>query len=322
MLIVTAGSINELFGAACAGVVAEGSRVAPRGMTTVEVLGAHLCLTDPRRRLVDLPPVRVPNPAFAVAEALWILSGSDEPWIFQYNERLLQYADNGRLQGAYGPRLRRWRGTVDQLAAVRGLLIEDPDSRRATVQLFDPAHDFSGYKDVPCTLGYRFYLREGRLHMHTTMRSQDLWLGFCYDAFTATLLQELLAGWLGVQIGEYHHHVDSLHLYGRNVEAAMRLSADVPASEAMPPVAVSWDDVDALLSRVIGGESVPSRGWEEMSAVMRSYRTWKAGDRVKARRVAGDAAPGLLTAALCRWYDRLASHAAEPQPLLGGGEGR
>jgi len=27
---------------------------------------------------------------------------------------------------------------------------------------------------VLCTLGYRFFLREDRLHMHTTMRSQDL----------------------------------------------------------------------------------------------------------------------------------------------------
>ncbi len=54
--------------------------------------------------------------------------------------------------------------------------------------------------------------------MHTTMRSQDLWLGFPYDIFTATLIQELLAGWLEVGVGEYHHHVDSLHLY----EAAQR----------------------------------------------------------------------------------------------------
>jgi hypothetical protein len=57
------------------------------------------------------------------------------------------------------------------------------------------------HKDMPCTLGYRFYLREGRLHVHTTMRSQDLWLGFCYALFAATVLQELLAGWLGVGVG-------------------------------------------------------------------------------------------------------------------------
>jgi len=36
----------------------------------VEVPGASLCLTDHRRRLVDVPPVRMLNPAFAAAEAV------------------------------------------------------------------------------------------------------------------------------------------------------------------------------------------------------------------------------------------------------------
>jgi hypothetical protein len=44
--------------------------------------------------------------------------------------------------------------------------------------------------------------------MHTTMRSQHLWLGLPYDIFATTLLQELLAGWLGVEMGKYHHFVD------------------------------------------------------------------------------------------------------------------
>jgi len=32
--------------------------------------------------VVPLPPARVINPAFAVAEAMWILSGSDDQWIY------------------------------------------------------------------------------------------------------------------------------------------------------------------------------------------------------------------------------------------------
>jgi hypothetical protein len=36
--------------------------------------------------------------------------------------------------------------------------------------------------------------------MHTTIRSQHLWLGLPYDIFATTLLQELLAGWLGVEM--------------------------------------------------------------------------------------------------------------------------
>jgi thymidylate synthase len=141
MLTVTAGSASELFGKACRAVLASGKPATPRGLPTVEVLGATLILTDPRRRLVDVPPARLINPAFAAAETAWILSGSDAPWIYDYNERLAKYADDGQLMGAYGPRLRRWHGTTDQLGQVLETLSGDPGSRRAVIQLYDPETD-------------------------------------------------------------------------------------------------------------------------------------------------------------------------------------
>lgn len=304
MLVLSADSANDLFVAACSAVLDTGARVAPRGIPTREVLGAHLRLTNPRRRLVDVPPVRVLNPAFAVAEAVWILSGSDDPWIYEYNGALGQFADDGILMGAYGPRMRGWGGCVDQLDQVRQLLMADPDSRRAIIQLFDPGRDFRGHRDVPCTLGYRFYLRAGSLHMHTSMRSQDLWLGFGYDLFTATLLQELLAGWLGVSVGEYHHHVDSLHLYDTVLDDAARLPTAVAPSPVIAAPACEWATFDATLRQLTTEPGDVSAGWGEYAAVMRSYRTWKTGDRAEARRLAATAS-GLLARALDDWYDRL-----------------
>jgi thymidylate synthase len=275
-------------------------------MATVEVLGAHLCLTEPRRRFVDVPPVRVLNPAFAVAETLWILSGSDDPWIFEFNGRLARYADDGLLRGAYGPRMRAWRGEVDQLDRVRTLLSRDPDSRQAVIQLFDPGRDWNGYRDVPCTLGYRFFIRDRRLHMHTTMRSQDLWLGFPYDVFAATLLQELLAGWLGVDLGAYHHHVDSLHLYEKDVVAARALPVDAPHTRPMDPTGMPWSDMPELLRTVIDGEPATGleRPWDEFATVLASYRAWKRGDLPRACAIA-QSVDGELSAALTRWYDHL-----------------
>lgn len=306
MITLTGDSANELFVAACQAVRRDGVTVSPRGMETTEVLGAHLCLTNPRSRFVDLPPARVLNPAFAVAETLWILSGSDDPWIFQYNRALTRYADDGRLQGAYGPRMRRWRGRIDQLDQVRRLLARDPDSRQGVIQLFDPEHDTRGHRDVPCTLGYRFFVRGGRLHMHTTMRSQDLWLGFPYDIFAATLLQELLAGWLGVGLGEYHHHIDSLHLYEKHAQTVASLPAEPMASSPMPSIGVEWDHLSGLLSDVIAGCAPLNAGemWTAFAAVMASYRAWTENDREQARANAA-ATPGELGRALERWYDHL-----------------
>ncbi len=307
MIVLEASSATELFHAAAGSVLACGEDSSPRGMPTREVLGAHLILSNPRNRLVHLPPARVLNPAFAVAEAMWIISGSDAPWIHDYNRNLINYTDNGVLHGAYGPRLRCWHGAVDQLDRVRQLLLTDPDSRRAVVQLFDPARDHDGNKDVPCTLGFRFFLRSGRLHMHTTMRSQDLWLGFPYDIFTFTLIQELMAGWLGAEVGLYQHSVDSLHLYDAHREAAADLPHPGP-STGMDPIAVAASDLSITLGRVIAGNTIPlpEPAWNTFAAVMASYRVWRGGDRHEARLLA-QSVSGVLGESLVAWYDQLAA---------------
>lgn len=316
MIVLRQSSANDLFADACRLVSRRGRPVNPRGLATREVLGVHLCLTNPRRRLVDVPPVRVLNPAFAVAEAVWILSGSDDPWIFDYNRVLRRYADGGWLRGAYGPRLRRWGDEVDQLDRVRRLLLRDPDSRQAVVQLFDPGRDWVGHRDVPCTVGYRFFIRSGRLQTHTTMRSQDLWLGFPYDVFTATILQELMAGWLGVELGEYHHHVDSLHLYEDDRSRATQLSAQPAPSPEMARLAVSWPDLDEMLAGLLAGDLDPQTApvWRELAQVLASYRAWRAGDRAGARAAIADPARRMLLGALERWYDHLTARADDQEP--------
>ena len=189
-------------------------------------------------------------------------------WIYLFNEKLADYADDGRLMGAYGPRLRRWHGTTDQLAQVLQALTADPGTRRAVIQLYDPEADALGHKDVPCTLGYRFFLRDGLLHMHTTMRSQDLWLGFCYDILTTTILQELLAGWLGAGLGSYRLSIDSLHLYDHDILSANRVPANPIPGPQMTPLATPWETLDDVLAAVIAGTPLREPGLAELSCVL------------------------------------------------------
>lgn len=310
MISIKGGSATELFAFAAHTVMSEGRPTSPRGSATKEILGAHLHLSDPRRRLVSLPPTRVLNPAFAAAEAVWILSGSDEPWIFNYNRRLVGFADDGVLKGAYGPRLRKWNGGIDQLDRARRLFQEDPDTRRAVIQLYDPGRDSVPSKDVPCTLGFRFFLRDGRLQMHTTMRSQDLWLGFCYDIFTFTVLHELMAHWIGAELGDYHHQVDSLHLYAEHWDTA----ADLPTCPAPgprgAPLTLAWEELDTTLTQVRTGEPIGSEGWGQFARTMHSYRLWKSGDRAQAREQA-HTVTGPLGESLLSWYGHLTSRNEE-----------
>lgn len=302
MTNLTADTVAQLFTGAVT-LAKSGEKISPRGMATREVLDLTMRLTQPRARLLYAPPARIVNPAFAVAETVWHLSGSDAPWIFDYNARLRQYADDGVLRGAYGPRMRNWGGEVDQLHRVVEILKDDPDSRRATIQLYDPARDTAGHKDVPCTLGFRFHLRGGRLHMSTTMRGQDVWIGMPYDLFFFTTLHELVAGWLDVDLGEYHHHVDSLHIYERDIEKADALT-DVAASPVMPELSTRWEGFEKLLDQVEAGGETGHPGWDAMAETMRSYRLWKGGEREQACRIA-DAIEGPLGEALTGWYGEL-----------------
>ncbi|MGW1928525.1 thymidylate synthase [Streptomyces sp. NPDC001919] len=302
MTSLTADSIAELFVGAVA-LAKSGESVSPRGMATREVLDVHMRLTRPRARLLYAPPSRIVNPAFAVAETVWILSGSDEPWIFDYNSKLRQYADDGVLRGAYGPRMRKWAGAVDQLARVVEILKQDPDSRRALIQLYDPARDAAGHKDVPCTLGFRFYLRDGRLHMSTTMRGQDVWIGMPYDLFFYTVLHELVAGWIGAELGDFHHHVGSLHIYEDHLVQAEELTSIV-VSVDMPDLATPWEEFDALLHQVKTGDVTGHAGWDTMSETLRSYQLWKGDQREQATALAGKI-DGPLGQAMTAWYDEL-----------------
>ncbi|PSK64846.1 Thymidylate synthase 1 [Micromonospora sp. MH33] len=202
--------------------------------------------------------------------------------------------------------MRHWRG-VDQLDHVRRLLKRDPDSRQAVIQLYDPQRDTRGHRDVPCTLNHRFFIRHGRLEMHTTMRSNDVWLGLPYDLFTATMLHELLAGWLGVELGTYHHHVDSLHVYAEHELAAAAVAeSTVAPSPSMPALFAPVDGFTEFLTTMVRGDSVTDAGapWVEMAAMLTSYRRWSAGHRPAAHDLAAHI-DGDLGQALRSWYTHL-----------------
>jgi thymidylate synthase len=144
--------------------------------------------------------------------------------------------------------------------------------------------------------------------MHTTMRSQDLWLGFCYDVFADTVVHELMAGWVGAELGAYHHHIGSLHLYDEHLPYARDLTAAHPReslSPVMAPLTLPWEDLDGVLRAVIDGAECRHPGWSEITEVMRSYRIYKSGD-VADGRAHAHSINGPLGRALTAWYTHLA----------------
>lgn len=202
-------------------IIAYGVRVSPRGYETLEVLGTNFRVHEPLSCLVK-HPARDINPRYALAEALWILSGSNKlELVAMYNKEMEKFSDDGEhLAGAYGPRL------MSQMDYVLHQLINDKVTRQAVATIWTPNPEPS--KDIPCTVSLQFLRRQSRygdrkrdqLHLIVSMRSSDVWLGLVYDFPVFAIIQNMVAGYLDLDIGWLEFQFGSSHLYIRDYEAA------------------------------------------------------------------------------------------------------
>lgn len=215
-----------------------------RGGPTGEILHVGFSLTDPRQRWVVSrePPL---NLAFALAEVVWITTGRrDLAFLDYWNGKYRDFVGPGpELHGAYGYRIRRHLG-VDQLERAYRALDSNPDTRQVVIQIWDSPNDLPApdgtpaNRDIPCNVAAMPKLRDGKLEWLQVIRSNDMMLGVPHNFVQFTSMQEILAGWLGVECGSYSQISDSLHIYDSDWDDVMR-------SAALPSVA-SNDDSLAL----------------------------------------------------------------------------
>ena len=215
--LVVEETIDDLLRETFSVILRDGSPVTTTRGPSRELVGASLELLDPRSRLSRTESRR--RSRTGIAELCWYLSGTTDPsmithWVPNYEKEIETAGPAaGTIRGAYGPRM-FGSGRDAQFDTVQRLLADNPTSRRAVIQLFD-ATDLTGqrFKDVPCTTTIQFLCRDEQLHVIVTMRSNDAYVGLPLDVFTFTMLQELMAGELGVGVGRYIHTVGSLHIY-------------------------------------------------------------------------------------------------------------
>jgi thymidylate synthase len=209
------------------------SELTRRGGKVREVRGlAVLEVRAPYRRLSVLAG-RQGNPWVSLCEFPWIIAGrSDVAWVGNYLPRAADFSDDGLTwRAGYGPRMRAWPvegySGLDQLSAVVERLEEDPFSRQAVISLWDPDTDNqNGSRDYPCSNWLHFQVKDGALDLTVTMRSNDLIWGYSgVNAVNFTLIQELVATLLGVQLGVYRHVCDNMHVYERHFPRLGRMAA-------------------------------------------------------------------------------------------------
>lgn len=251
------------------------------------------------------------NPFFHVYEALWMLGGRNDLASLQhYVSNFDQYSDDGKtLNGAYGY---RWRhaftyesdreynerfdiSQVDQLAIIADHLRNDPNSRRAVLQMWNVEDDLlkvDQSRDCCCNLSALFSIRredartyighgdyradgpggeeyEDYLDMTVFNRSNDAILGALgANAVHFSFLQEYLAAQLGVSVGVYHQISNDMHVYEERFKPDVWL-----ADQAMSmyhkgtcnrvPLVENKDRFDVELSRFLDSYGTDTRLMEE-----------------------------------------------------------
>lgn len=189
-----------------------------------EILHCALAIQNPRARWV-LSRKPAINPAFAIVESFWILAGRNDAKLVNFwNPALPRFAGaTDCYPGAYGHRLRK-HYELDQIEAAFKALSADPNGRQVMLQIWDPRTDAPlpdgtpAAADIPCNICALIKVRDGRLEWLQLLRSNDLFRGLPYNFVQFTILQEIMAGWLGLDLGSYNHVADSLHVYETDLD--------------------------------------------------------------------------------------------------------
>ena len=207
----------------------EGEVVSPRGVVTHEIRDFVLTFEDARMCTFPAGIGRGVSHKVLAAEMMqWIAGVSDLAQLKSVAAAFSRFTDDGNtLYGAYGPRTFRGMGrAIDLLSA-------DPFSRQATVPIWR-ATEVVSTADLPCTVSWSFLIRRNKLHMSTYMRSNDVWTGVAYDVPIMARIATGVAWALGVEVGSYTHHAQSMHIYHSDVEKRDSLF-DEPGAVIEPP---------------------------------------------------------------------------------------
>lgn len=264
--------------------VMNGDETGSRNGACRELTHVALSLKNPWRREI-LVDARKANLAAQIAETMWVLAGrNDIEFLSHYLPRAADFSDDGTTwRAGYGPRIRKWYSAagvnelyrpIDQLSEVIELLSRDPLSRRAVINIFDPAQDFVNSKDIPCNNWISFTNRLGYLEMHVAIRSNDLMWGWSgINQFEWSVLQEIVAGMLGVRVGPIHYSIASLHIYAPHWEKAQRV--------LQTPAKVHTDLLDSPRFNATGVDDVEAldeliRQWFVMEERIRTSRDTSA----------------------------------------------
>jgi thymidylate synthase len=301
------------------------------------------------------------NPFFHLMESLWMLAGRDDSafldnYVRDFGSR---YAEDGIIHGAYGRRWRTALG-FDQLDEVVRRLRVNPNDRQCVVQMWDGTSEIAGYnmvsvyrgyddllgdwKDRPCNTHVYLRVREETeqypmpvvgatertgtrvqkqvLDLTICCRSNDaVWGAHGANAVHFSVLQEYLAGCIGIGIGKMYQFSNNYHVYDTMREKLGELEYDsnpyVAGAVSATPMGTDWSAWDEDLKKFMEWHDSAL----ETSTLTRNYFAnpwfaevaqpmalanwdWKHGFKSTARKVAEQIEATDWRRACIEWMDR------------------
>lgn len=243
---------------------------------TKELLHATISISDPRQRLIQNRPKAL-NIALALAETIWILCGrQDSAFLRAFFPKIKDFSgDTENFHGAYGQRLRNHFTLGDQLHRAYLILKSSPENRQVVLSIWDPNIDLPNpdgsakSRDIPCNVTSLLKVREGKLEWLQLMRSNDVFRGLPNNIVQFTTIQEVMAGWLGVELGSYNHISDSLHVYDKCLNEIYNLDRGNEIETNTDSLLLPYDEskrIFGIISNVtdsmISGKIKPTEAYE------------------------------------------------------------
>lgn len=201
------------------------SQINTDGTRYLDMFSAQV--TNPCDRWLNIEG-RNASPIAAIGETFWVLAGrNDLKFLSRVLPRAANFSDDGQTwRGAYGPRIY----ANGQLDSVINRLRKNNDTRQAYLTIYDPELDsdpglaatsLTGdpvTKDMICNLALLFDIKAGELNMTVINRSQDvLWGMSSINFIEFSILQEIVAKMIGVNVGFYRLFSNNVHYYNNDV---------------------------------------------------------------------------------------------------------
>ena len=198
----------------------------PRGMEVKEIINCIIEIEHPMMNLFKNEH-RSSVLKYLSSEILWYFSGTNNPTYIENYAGMWKnlHNEDGTVNSAYGNLLFNEKNEhgITQYEWVIKSLTKDKDSRQAFMHFNKSHHQYFGNKDQVCTLQALFHIRDNKLHMTLTMRSNDIIRGFMTDYTFFTILQyqvflHLRKYYPELKIGSYTHISHSMHLYEKHYD--------------------------------------------------------------------------------------------------------